>query len=268
MEHDTRQASFSAAAAALAAIAVMVALLVNDRPQAAPPLTVERIQAAAPPETKPERSVRVLARSVAPSVPTDECPQMNNPGGRLQWGPTASLGPAPTGGHIKLPTLGVLAPIVKVGIDGGNKMVVPRNARDVAWLDRGGIHGYTNNVVLAGHISYSRVPGSFMRIGSLRPGDEVKMDMDGKHYTYRVTFVCLFGRNTDRAAQIMGYTEKPSLTLISCGGGWDAAARTHTGRYAVRAELVDGPGIDTSGDTEAMGSEPSPSPGSSLALDR
>ncbi len=264
--HDSTPGSFSAAAAAIAAIAVGVALLVGDRPAPAAPMTVERIQAAAPDKT-PKPEAQVLAQAVTSGIPSNECPQMNNPGGRLQWGATAKQGPSPTDGHISLPTLNVLAPIVKVGIDGANKMVVPHNARDVAWLDRGGIHGYTNNVVLAGHISYSRVSGSFMRIGSLRPGDEVRMDMDGKHYSYRVTFVCLFGRDTDRASQIMGYTEKPSLTLISCGGGWDAGARTHTGRYAVRAELVDGPGSGGSGRTEAAPVMPTASPGSLLDLD-
>ena len=264
----TTPGSFSAAAAALAAIAVGITLLVSDRPASAPPLTVERIRAAAASEATPKPVAPTVSRSVSSGVPSDECPEMKNPGGRLQWGPTAQQGPAPTDGHIKLPTLGVLAPIVKVGIDGANKMVVPHNARDVAWLDRGGIHGYTNNVVLAGHISYSRVDGSFMRIGSLRPGDEVKMDMNGEHYTYRVTFVCLFGRNTDRAAQIMGYTEEPSLTLISCGGGWDSGARTHSGRYAVRAELVDGPGAETDGRTEARGAAaPTPTPDDGSLLD-
>jgi LPXTG-site transpeptidase (sortase) family protein len=267
--NNTTPASFSAAASAIAAIAVLITLLVSDRPAPAAPLTVERIQAAAPEKAAPRSNVRAAARSASSGIPSDECPQMKNPGGRLQWGTTGQQGPSATGGHISLPTLDVLAPIVKVGIDGANKMVVPHNARDVAWLDRGGIHGYTNNVVLAGHISYSRVSGSFMRIGALRPGDEVRMDMNGDHYKYRVTFVCLFGRDTDRAAQIMGYTEKPSLTLISCGGGWDSGARTHTGRYAVRAELVDGPGSRSGDRTEAAAADPSPtrSPGSLLDLD-
>ena len=257
--------TFSAAAAAIAAIAVGVALLVGDRPAPAAPLTVERIQAASAAEETPKPVEAAPARSVSSGVPSDECPQMTNPGGQLRWGPTGQQGPAPTDGHISLPTLNVLAPIVKVGIDSGSKMVVPHNARDVAWLDRGGIHGYTNNVVLAGHISYSRVSGSFMRIGSLRPGDEVRMDMNGKHYKYRVTFVCLFGRQTTRASQIMGYTEKPSLTLISCGGGWDSGAGTHSGRYAVRAELVDGPGSGTTDRTEAQaGAERTPKPEGSL----
>lgn len=163
---------------------------------------------------------------------------MNNPGGRLQWAPSANPNPTPTNVRIKMPTLGVDAPVVRVGIDGQNKMVVPHNAKDVAWLDRGGVPGYTNNVVLAGHIAYSHVPGSFGRIGDLHPGDDLVLQISGKSLHYRVQWACLFGRNTDRAEQIMGYTYAPSLTLISCGGGWDASAGTHTSRWAIRAQQV------------------------------
>jgi len=264
MRTTTTPAVFSAAAAAIAAIAVGVTLLVSDRPAPVAPMTVERVQAAAPaPKATPVPAPAVRVAGSDFARPSNECPQMDNPGGRLGWGPTSQQGPSATGGEIKLPTLGVTAPIVKVGIDGANKMVVPHNAIDVAWLDRGGIPGYTNNVVLAGHIAYSRVPGSFEHIGNLRPGDEVRMQMHGEHYVYRVQWVCLFGRNTDRASQIMGYTTQPSLTMISCGGGWDSSAGTHTSRYAVRAVLVSGPGSD--GNTQAAAA-PAPTPSSSSLL--
>jgi sortase (surface protein transpeptidase) len=178
----------------------------------------------------------VVAPIAVAAHPAPECPQMNNPGGRLQWGPTTQLGPDQTNGTIDLPTLGVRAPIVRVGIDGQARMVVPTNARDVAWLDRGGIPGYTHNVVLAGHIDYSRIPGSFMRIAELRPGDEIAFAMDGRQHTYHVVWTCAFPRETDRAEQIMGYTDKPSLTLITCGGSFDSSAGTHSLRVVVRAE--------------------------------
>jgi sortase (surface protein transpeptidase) len=234
---STTPAWLSVVALAVAVVAVAAALVGSDVMTGAVALPrVERIRAEAPPTPTPEPEVVVQAARAVGGPPSNECPQMNNPGGRLNWGPTKERGPFPTGGSIHLPTLGVQAPVVRVGIDGENRMIVPDNARDVAWLDRGGIPGYTNNVVLAGHIAYSRVAGSFMRIGSLRPGDEIVLKMNGETRRYRVIWTCLFGRNTDRAAQIMGYTDVPSVTLISCGGGWDAAARTHSGRWAVRAE--------------------------------
>jgi LPXTG-site transpeptidase (sortase) family protein len=169
-----------------------------------------------------------------------ECPEMDNPGG-LPWKRTANAGPFPTGGSVVLPSLRVDAPIVKVGVGMDGQMVVPRNARDVAWLDQGGIPGDTNNVVIAGHISYSRQAGSFFRLRELAKGDNVTVAMGGKHYKYRVVWNCFFDRNTTHAAQIMGKTDVPSVTLISCGGVFDSAARTHSQRIAVRAEMYSGP---------------------------
>ena len=121
-------------------------------------------------------------------------------------------------------------------------VVRAQRARRRVGRSAGGIPGHANNVLLAGHILYSRVQGSFGRIGQLKKGDEIRLDIGGKKLRYRVIWNCLFSRNTDRAEQIMGYTEKPSVTLISCGGGWDAAAGTHSGRIAVRAEQIVEPG--------------------------
>ncbi len=187
---------------------------------------------------------RIRAAPITPTprpVPThwgEDCPPMDNPGGRLAWTPSKEPGPTPTNGAVALPRLGVEAPIVRVGIDRSYKMVVPHNSREVAWLDRGGIPGYTQNVVLAGHVKYSGVPGSFFRLGSLRPGDEVLLRVDDRQLKYRVLWTCFFDFDTKRADQIMGYTTKPSATLISCGGVFDAAAGTHNKRIVVRAEQL------------------------------
>lgn len=168
------------------------------------------------------------------------CPQLTNPGGQMDWTPKLDAAPVPTNGSVQLPALGVDAPIVKVGIDHSERMVVPNNARDIAWLDQGGFPGRTRNVVLAGHISYNRVAGSFNRIKDLQPGDEVTVTVGEKVLRYRITWNCSFAQDTTLTEHIMGYTHRPSLTLISCGGVFDTAARTHTQRIVVRAEQITG----------------------------
>jgi sortase (surface protein transpeptidase) len=117
-------------------------------------------------------------------------------------------------------------------------MVVPRNAHDVAWLDQGPFPGDTQNAVLAGHIRWSGVPGSFGRIQQMAPGDVVVVELDGKKWEFQVQWTCLFDYNTDLAAKIMGYTEVPSITLISCGGVFSRSAGTHNKRVAVRGQLI------------------------------
>lgn len=166
------------------------------------------------------------------------CPGLDNPGGRLTWSPSPDAGPFPTGGTVVLPTEGVQAPIVRVGVDQTGAMVVPTNARDIAWLDEGPLPGRTNNIVLAGHIDYNGVAGSFGGLQQLRPGDTVAVNMSGKLWAFQVQWSCLFDRNTPLAARIMGYTNTPSITLISCGGVWDPSAGTHDKRVAVRGTLI------------------------------
>jgi LPXTG-site transpeptidase (sortase) family protein len=166
------------------------------------------------------------------------CPQLTNPGGKIDWSPSAHPDPVPTNGNVVIPSLEVQAPIVKVGIDATQRMVVPNNSRDVAWLEQGGFPGKTNNMVLAGHIAYNRIAGSFNRIKDLRPGNLIAVTIGEKAFTYKVVWNCSFSRDTGLADQIMGYTPTPSLTLISCGGAFDTAARTHTNRITVRAERV------------------------------
>jgi LPXTG-site transpeptidase (sortase) family protein len=256
--------SLAALAVSSATIVLGVSLMAFGAIPVASAPVIERVRAevVAPPAPR-----HVPPIPAAAGDPSPECPQMNNPGGHLRWGPSSDPGPSPTGGRILLPSIGVDAPVVRVGVDSASKMVVPHNARDVAWLDRGGIPGYTNNVVLAGHIAYSRVAGSFGRIGDLKKGDVVELKMNGKTHKYRVVWNCLFGRESDRAEQIMGYTYEPSVTLISCGGGWDAGARTHTSRVAVRAEQIVKPPPLKLKRTSGAGSTPKPSPTARPLLD-
>ncbi len=201
---------------------------------------------------RPSDSAEILAtRVVASPVPSPtpeptpvpraapaECAPLTNPGGGMHWAPSEDAGPWPTDGSVQMASLGVTAPIVRVGVGTSGEMVIPRTAKDVAWLDQGEFPGRTQNAVLAGHINYSRQPGSFARIGQLGEGDPIVVTMDGRRFEYRVAWVCSFDRRSPRAEQIMGYTEVPSVTLITCGGTFDRRAGTHTNRIVARAELV------------------------------
>lgn len=195
----------------------------------------------ATPRSTTLQASRTVSRVALPTPypqSSSECPQMSNPGGKLLWEPSPDAAPRTTDGRITIPKLGVEAPIVRVGINTAGQMMVPRNARDVAWLDQGSFPGPVRNAVLAGHIKWSGVPGSFNRIGDLASGDRFVVQFGERRLTYEVIWSCAFNRSTEFAEQIMGYTHEPSVTLITCGGEFDSAARTHTKRMVVRAELV------------------------------
>ena len=129
-----------------------------------------------------------------------ECPEMTNPGGGLNWEPSKDPGPDPTSYKVELPTMGRTQPIVRVGIDKDRKMVVPKNARDVAWLDQGPIPGRTKNVVLAGHINYSGQRGAFEGIGRMKKREDIYLVLkNGKKMHFKVAWVCTFPRDTQHA---------------------------------------------------------------------
>lgn len=191
----------------------------------------------------------------------EECPEMTNPGGGLDWEPSKDPGPDPTSYKVELPTMGRTQPIVRVGIDKDRKMVVPRNARDVAWLDQGPIPGRTKNVVLAGHINYGGERGAFEGIGRMKKREDIYLVLkNGKKMHFKVAWVCTFPRDTKHAAQIMGNTDVTSVTLVSCGGTYNSSAGTHDKRIVVRGELYPPAKSSSSGPKPKPKATPKPTP--------
>lgn len=161
-----------------------------------------------------------------------------NSGSGISWVPSRNAGPFETGGSIEVAAIGASAKIVRVGVAMNSQMVVPKNALDVAWLDQGPYPGTTQNVVLAGHISWGGRLGTFNRLQALSAGDPIVVTMDGIRYTYRTIWQRTVDRNTEDVLKIMGFTEVPSVTLITCGGAFDRRAGTHVGRVVARGQLV------------------------------
>src|SRR6266849_5934586 len=98
-----------AGAVAFVVLAALVTVLGAPRSVA---VQAARVVATPRPTPAAKPAVAVLPRVVYnyQSQPADECPQMNNRGGGLEWIPSANAGPWPTDGTISLPSLGTSAP--------------------------------------------------------------------------------------------------------------------------------------------------------------
>lgn len=229
------------------------------RPQAAVLFAVSSslvlIAAVASAGRPPARELRLATRRVqATPVPTPaptprpvpreqfafpDYPPLDNPGGGIVWIPSRDAGPFATDGTVSMPAIGVRASIVRVGVNQRSEMVTPRNARDVAWLDQGPFPGATNNGVLAGHRNWSGRAGSFEKLERLRDGDPVVVRFGAQSWTFRVIWVRLYDPRNAPVDQLMGYTEHPSVTLITCGGTFNRRTRHYESRWIARAELVE-----------------------------
>ena len=172
-------------------------------------------------------------------------------------------GPVAVPLQLQLPTIGVNASVLGVGITAANVMDAPMGKADdpvwqqAFWYRGSAIPGSASSALIAGHISDSLGrPGVFAYIDRLRPGDPIVVQdtrtgldvrfavVDSKSYaldeaTDQAVLTEIYG-----AGPVAGKWPEPSadglshLTLITCAGVFQQHAHTHDHRLVVHATRV------------------------------
>lgn len=160
--------------------------------------------------------------------------------------PTAPL-PTPSDapvGRLVIPRFGVDAPVVVRGIDANGVMEAPDGPTDVAWYDiradDSDRPGYGSNAVFSAHVDYINYgPAVFWHLKDLEPADLIVVRLeDGTVYRYGVVSKEQIDAATADIGKIVGRTPKEVVTLITCGGEWDAPNHQYLQRVVVRAEPI------------------------------
>jgi LPXTG-site transpeptidase (sortase) family protein len=140
---------------------------------------------------------------------------------------------------VRISSVGIDATTETLEIVDG-EMQDPTTADRVAWYKESAKLGLDGNTVLAGHLNYWGVPeGVFVRLADVQVGDEIVIEGDrGGVYTYRVVWTEPIDADTNELSEIVGPSDGRTLTLITCGGRWDASEAEYDQRTVVRAELV------------------------------
>jgi sortase (surface protein transpeptidase) len=191
--------------------------------------------------------------------------------GDLQAGPLG-INPANDPGQIpvvmRIPDAGVDAEVERQQIVDG-QMLDPTGPWVVAWYEQTARAGAIGNCVAAGHVDYWDVgPSVFYDLSDIGEGSLIDVTgKDGTVYTYAVTNI----RRVEIATltveelngpDLVGYTDYPALTLITCGGTFDGSE--YLERDIVRGELVSVQGVDapaTTADTPTDSGGEATSPG-------
>ncbi len=141
-------------------------------------------------------------------------------------------------------SIGLDAPVEQGTIADG-VMLDPSGPWVASWYSQLGKVGEGGNVVIAGHVDYWDVgPAIFQGVPALAPGDIISIIGDnGETYDYAVEWNQLFDVATELTpeviqTQVVGDTGQESLTLITCGGEFDAAAGEYLHRRVVRANKI------------------------------
>lgn len=145
--------------------------------------------------------------------------------------------------QLRIPAIGVTAPVRTYGTYADGSLPAPDGPNLVAWYSYSARPGAQGNAVVAGHVDYrGGLLGVFWRLKELRASDVVVLDTaDGRSARYRVVSSRSVHESTAPVHDILGPTSYPALTIITCEGNFDIASRNYDQRRIVRAVLDESP---------------------------
>lgn len=143
--------------------------------------------------------------------------------------------------HLELPSVGAAGCVVNVGVDQNDRIAVPGNIHLAGWFVDSVAPGDRGNSIVDGHVVGRSGDGIFARLHDLRPGDEVRIELGGgeiRRFVVRAVDAYSVAETAAEQFRQLDGVER-QLTLITCGGDYDAAGGGYDRRVVVRAEAVD-----------------------------
>ncbi|NYH45354.1 hypothetical protein HNR22_005081 [Micromonospora jinlongensis] len=141
--------------------------------------------------------------------------------------------------RLVIPGIDVTATVNAVGInDRTNEFEVPPSVDQIGWYRYGpGLETDAGSVVIAGHVdSAKQGKGAFFRLRELDQGDTLTATgSDGEARQYRVIAREEYAKTKIPLDRYFARDGKPRLTLITCGGPFDAKARKYRDNIVVTA---------------------------------
>lgn len=140
---------------------------------------------------------------------------------------------------VSIPRIDVVSRLVRLGLDGTGAMEVPQDPATAGWYRRGPTPGALGPAVIAGHVTWDRVPAVFFRLAQLRRGDLVQVARsDDRVAVFRVTRVTRFAKSRFPTRAVFGGIDHAGLRLITCGGEFDRRSHRYRDNVVAFAALV------------------------------
>ncbi|SCL52431.1 Sortase family protein [Micromonospora citrea] len=181
-----------------------------------------------------DEAAALASATPAPSVTVGDAASVPVAPGDLPAG-TKTVPPV----RLAIPAIDVTATVNAVGInERTNEFEVPPSVDQIGWYRYGpGLEADAGSVVVAGHVdSATQGRGAFYRLRELDEGDTITATGgDGKARRYRVVAREEYDKTRIPLERYFARDGKPRLTLITCGGPFDAKARKYRDNIVVTA---------------------------------
>ncbi|KOT93478.1 MULTISPECIES: class F sortase [Streptomyces] len=150
-----------------------------------------------------------------------------------------ALPPSPPD-RVRIPAIGVDAPLTGLGLtDTGSLDVPPAEKKNLAgWYEAGTTPGERGTAVVAGHVDNARGPAVFYRLGALKKGSTIEVDRrDGGLAVFTVDAVEVYAADAFPDEKVYGAADRPELRVITCGGAYSRSTG-YQGNVVVFAHLT------------------------------
>ncbi len=138
--------------------------------------------------------------------------------------------------RIRIPTIGVEAPVIGLGLTDDERLEVPARADEAGWWSGGEFPGRKGPAVIAGHVDSSTGPAVFFRLRELGPGDVVEVTPRGRR---TVRFVVDRLKDVPKdgfpTREVYGPTPGSTLRLVTCTGSFDESSGSYRDNLIVFA---------------------------------
>ena len=144
-----------------------------------------------------------------------------------------------------LPSAGIRASVVQVGLTPDGAMGSPDNPFVVGWFNRSAVPGQPGNALLGGHRDYEDVSGNVdvgvcWELNETEVGDQLIMfDQSSDRYlVYDIVETASIRPESPEAARYLSQTRESVVTLITCSGVFDPESHSYSERIVVVALLT------------------------------
>jgi LPXTG-site transpeptidase (sortase) family protein len=163
----------------------------------------------------------------------------------LDNGVVPSSGPRfDTHWEIILPSAGIRAAVVQVGLTPEGAMGSPDNPFVVGWFNRSAAPGELGNALLGGHRDYQDRDGNIdvgvcWKLDETRVGDQLIMfdQARNRYFVYDIVDIATIRPESRDAVRYLSQTRESVVTLITCSGDFDEDTHSYEERIVVVALL-------------------------------
>ncbi|WP_128436859.1 class F sortase [Streptomyces cyaneus] len=122
---------------------------------------------------------------------------------------------------VRIPSLGIDAPITGLGLDGNRELETPPIDKPniVGWYEGGPTPGEPGTAIAVGHRDTTTGAAVFAGLASVKRGKQIEARRaDGRTAVYTVDRVKVYDKAGFPDKEVYGPTRRPELRVITCGG--------------------------------------------------